>query len=81
MKQKAFFIIFKGFSVKRTTKIFLEGESPALKRENTNIITQHLGNAFSEQIRNRTNKTTIFATSVYWAQKQSPEVFHSESCF
>ena len=31
MKEKAFFIIFKGFSIKQITKIFLEGESPTLK--------------------------------------------------
>ena len=30
MKQKAFFIIFKGLSVKQITQFFLEGESPTL---------------------------------------------------
>ena len=32
MKQKAFFMIFKGLSIKQITRIFLEGESPALMR-------------------------------------------------
>ena len=32
MKKKAFFIIFKGLSMKQITQIFLEGESPTLKR-------------------------------------------------
>ena len=31
MEQKVFFIIFKGLSVKQTTQIFLDGESPTLK--------------------------------------------------
>ena len=31
MKQKAFFIIFKGLSIKQITQIFLKGESPTLK--------------------------------------------------
>ena len=31
MKQKAFFIIFKGLSIKQITQIFLEGESPTLR--------------------------------------------------
>ena len=30
MKQKSFFIIFKGFSLKQIKGIFLEGESPTL---------------------------------------------------
>ena len=30
IKQKAFFIIFKGLSVKQITQFFLEGESPTL---------------------------------------------------
>ena len=30
MKQKAFFIIFKGRSLKQITQIFLEGDSPTL---------------------------------------------------
>ena len=30
MKSKAFFIIFKGFSMKQITEIFLEGEGPTL---------------------------------------------------
>ena len=30
MKQKAFFINFKGFSMKQITQIFVEGESPTL---------------------------------------------------
>ena len=32
MKQKAFFIIFKGFSIKQIKQVFLEGESPTLKK-------------------------------------------------
>ena len=31
MKEKAFFIIFKGLSMKEIKKTFLEGESPTLK--------------------------------------------------
>ena len=31
MKQKAFFFIFKGLSLKNIKEIFLEGESPTLK--------------------------------------------------
>ena len=31
MKQKAFFIIFKGLSIKQITQMFFEGESPRLK--------------------------------------------------
>ena len=31
MKQKAFFIIFKGLSINQIIQIFLEGESPTLK--------------------------------------------------
>ena len=30
MKEKTFFIIFKGLSMKQITHIFLEGESPTL---------------------------------------------------
>ena len=30
MKQKAFLIIFEGFSIKQLTQIFLEGEGPTL---------------------------------------------------
>ena len=30
MKKKAFFIIFKGLSIKQITQFFLEGESPTL---------------------------------------------------
>ena len=30
MKQKAFFTIFKGLSMKQITQFFLEGESPTL---------------------------------------------------
>ena len=30
MKQKTFFIIFKGLSMKQIIQIFLEGESPTL---------------------------------------------------
>ena len=30
MEQKTFFIIFKGFSMKQITQIFLEGKSPTL---------------------------------------------------
>ena len=30
MKQKAFFIIFKGLSMKQVTQILVEGESPNL---------------------------------------------------
>ena len=32
IKLKAFFIIFKGLSLKKTKQIFLEGESPTLKK-------------------------------------------------
>ena len=32
MKQKAFFIIFKGLLTKQATQIFLEGESLTLKQ-------------------------------------------------
>ena len=32
MKQKAFFINFKGFSMKQITQIFVEGESPTLNK-------------------------------------------------
>ena len=32
MKQKGFFIIFKGFSLKQITQTFLEGESPTLNK-------------------------------------------------
>ena len=31
MKEKEFFIIFKGFLLKQTKYFFLEGESPALQ--------------------------------------------------
>ena len=31
MKGKAFFIIFKGLSMKQITQFFLEGESPTLR--------------------------------------------------
>ena len=31
MKYKAFFIIFKGLSMKQKTQIFLKGESPTLR--------------------------------------------------
>ena len=34
MKQKAFFIIFKGLSMKQITQFFLEGGSPTLKLMN-----------------------------------------------
>ena len=37
MKQKAFFIIFKGLSMKQITQMFLEGESLTLKRNKLNI--------------------------------------------
>ena len=37
MKQKAFFIIFKGFSLKQIKTIFLEGESPTLTYVDTLI--------------------------------------------
>ena len=30
MKQKVFFIIFKGFLLKQITQFFLEGESPTI---------------------------------------------------
>ena len=32
MKQKSFFIIFKGLSMNQVTQIILEGESPALTK-------------------------------------------------
>ena len=32
MKQKAFFFLFKGLSMKQITQIFLEGENPTLKK-------------------------------------------------
>ena len=35
-KQKAFFIIFKGLSLKQVKQILLEGENPTLRLEQTN---------------------------------------------
>ena len=32
IKQKAIFIIFKGFSLKQITQTFVEGESPTLNK-------------------------------------------------
>ena len=37
MKQKAFFIIFEGLSLKQIKQTFLEGESPTLKSEGGSI--------------------------------------------
>ena len=46
MKLKTFFITFKGFSMKKITQIFLEGESPTLKgyieRKQVFFLSQYL---------------------------------------
>ena len=38
MKQKAFFIISKGLSIKQITHIFLKGESPTLTKRKQPLI-------------------------------------------
>ena len=40
MKEKAFFIIFKGLSLKQITQIFLEGDGPDLNLNSFPIIYQ-----------------------------------------
>ena len=64
MKQKVFFIIFKGLSTKQITQAFLERESPTLKE---NFISRAVNlnwtlTVASKSIRNSIETTKILLT-------------------
>ena len=64
MKQKVFFIIFKGLSTKQITQVFLERESPTLK-ENFISCAVNLNWTLavaSKSIRNSIETTKILLT-------------------